>query len=93
MNQTDPIFLGLTRPAMLLGVTQSFFAINAVVCMVTFLATSSFMPLFVGAPLLHLAGYAACVRDARTFDIWFIKIRCLKCVNRNYWQANSYDPF
>ena len=93
MSHTDPMFLGLTRPAMLLGVTQSFFVINAAVCMIAFLGTGSFVPLFVGAPLLHGIGYLACLRDARTFDIWFVKARFLKCLNRVIWRANSYDPF
>lgn len=93
MSQTDPVFLGLTRPAMLLGVTQSFFVINAVLCMVAFLATNSFLPLLVGAPLLHGIGMLACLRDARTFDIWFAKARFLACLNRSFWRANSYDPF
>ena len=93
MSQPDPVFLGLTRPAMLLGVTQSFFVINAVVCMVGFLGTNSFLPLLVGAPLLHGIGVLACRRDARTFDIWFVKARFLKCLNRGLWRANSYDPF
>jgi type IV secretion system protein VirB3 len=93
MNHTDPLFLGLTRPAMLFGVTQSFFVINAMVCMTAFLGTGSFLPLFIGAPLLHGVGYLACLRDARTFDIWFAKARFLQCRNRHYWLANSYDPF
>jgi len=93
MNHTDPVFLGLTRPAMLFGVTQTFFVINAAVCMIAFLGTGSFLPLFVGAPLLHGVGTLVCLRDARTFDIWFVKARFLKCLNRSYWRANSYDPF
>lgn len=89
----DPVFLGLTRPAMLFGVTQSFFVINAVLCMTGFLASGSFTPLFIGGPLLHGLGYLACLRDPRTFDIWFVRSRFLKCLNRAYWGANSYDPF
>ena len=92
-NHIDPVFLGLTRPAMILGVTQSFFVINAMLCMTAFLGTGSFWPLFVGGPLLHGIGYLACMRDARTFDIWFARARFLRCINRVYWRANSYDPF
>ena len=45
MNQThDPMYLGLTRPPMMMGVTQSFLVINAMVSMTAFLATSSFLP-------------------------------------------------
>jgi type IV secretion system protein VirB3 len=93
MSQTDPVYLGLTRPAMLCGVTQSFFVINAALCMIGFLGTGSFLPLLLGAPLLHGIGYLACLRDARTFDIWLVKARFLRCLNRAHWLANSYDPF
>jgi type IV secretion system protein VirB3 len=91
-RMTDPIFLGLTRPAMLFGVPQSFFVMNAVLCMVAFLATGSFYPIFLGGPSVHGLGYLACLRDARTFDIWWVKAKFLKCLNRGYWKANSYDP-
>jgi len=92
-DSTDPVFLGLTRPAMFLGVTQGFCVINVFVCMVAFLATSSFTALFVGAPLFHGLGYLVCLKDPRTFDVWSAKGKCLRCRNRRYWRANSYDPF
>ena len=89
---SDPLHLGLTRPAMIGGVTQSFFVINIIICMMGFLATGSFVPIFVGGPMLHGIGYLACARDPRTFDIWFVKAGFLRNLNRSYWQAASYDP-
>jgi len=93
MKQIDPVFLGLTRPAMLCGVTQSFFVINVALCMIAFLGAGSFLPLFAGGPILHGIGYLACIKDSRIFDIWLIKARFMKCRNRAFWQAASYDPF
>lgn len=94
MNYTDPIFLGLTRPAMFMGVTQSFFVINGMVNLVFFLGANSFVPLFVFFPLLHGIGYLACLKDPRTFDIWFVYGKnCTKCKNKGFWKANSYDVF
>jgi type IV secretion system protein VirB3 len=90
----DPIFLGLTRPAMFMGVTQSFFVINGMINIVLFLAFNSFLPLFILFPLLHGVGYLACLHDARTFDIWFVFAKyCTKCRNKRFWGMNSYDPF
>jgi len=91
--EVDPVFLGLTRPAMFLGVTQNYFVINAVVSMIGFLGSASFYLLLLVAPCLHLLGVFACAHDPRTFDIWFTKLKFMKCRNRFYWRANSYDPF
>jgi type IV secretory pathway VirB3-like protein len=46
MDGADPVFLGLTRPAMFWGVTHSFFVINLIVCLIGFLAAHSWLPCF-----------------------------------------------
>jgi type IV secretion system protein VirB3 len=89
----DPLFLGLTRPAMVWGVPQPFFVMNGMLSMIVFLMSNSFVPLLIGAPLIHGLGYLACLREVRMFDLWRIKARFLRCRNRRYWGANSYDPF
>jgi type IV secretion system protein VirB3 len=89
----DPLFLGLTRPAMVWGVPQPFFVINGMVCMIAFLMSNSFYPLLIGAPLVHGLGYLVCLKEVRTFDLWLTRARFLRCLNRHYWGANSYDPF
>jgi len=91
--EVDPLFVGLTRPPMKWGVTQSFFVINMTACVLLFLTTSSFSILFVGAPLFHAIGFLMCLKDPRVFDIVFVKMRCFKSRNRQYWRANSYDPW
>ena len=90
----DPLFLGLTRPAMFLGVTQSFFVINGLLNTILFLALNSFLPLIIFMPLLHGVGYLACLKDPRTFDLWFIYAKnCTRCKNKRFWQANAYEAF
>ena len=91
--QTDPLFLGLTRPAMFWGVPQPYFVMNGMISMLAFLWSGSFCPILVVAPLVHAAGYVACLRDVRIFEIWVIKARFLRCMNSRYWKARSYDPF
>ncbi len=91
--ETDPLFVGLTRPPMKLGVTQSFFVINTIGCAMLFLATKSFLILFVGGPLFHAIGFLMCLKDPCVFDILFIKMKCMKSRNRQWWRANSYDPW
>jgi type IV secretion system protein VirB3 len=92
-SATDPLFLGLTRPAMVWGVPQPFFVINGMVSMIAFLTSDSFLPLLIGAPVIHALGYLACLKEVRTFDLWLTKAKFLRCMNRRYWGANSYDPF
>jgi type IV secretion system protein VirB3 len=88
----DPIFLGLTRPTMFMGVTQSFFAINGIINVLLFLAFNSFLPLLILFPLLHGIGYLACLYDSRIFDIWFVYAKkCMRCKNKRFWGGNSYD--
>ena len=92
-KRTDPLFLGLTRPAMFWGIPQPVFILNGMAAMIGFLVCNSFYPLFLGAPLLHATAYLVCLKDPRTFDLWLTKARFVRCMNRRYWRANSYDPF
>jgi len=89
----DPLFLGLTRPAMVWGVPQPIFVINGMVSMIAFLVSHSFLPLLIGGPLIHGLAYAVCLKEVRTFDLWMTKVRFRRCINRRYWGAASYDPF
>ena len=89
---TDPLFLGLTRPATVWGVPQPFFVLNGMLSMAVFLNANSFAALFVGAPLVHALGYLLCLKDPRILDLWWAKARFLRCLNRQHWRANSYDP-
>ena len=73
----DVLFVGLTRPQMLLGVTYGYAIGNAIVT----------------AVLLHLIGWVACLRDPRFFDLWFVKVqRCPRVRNYRLWRCNSYRP-
>ncbi|TNE64391.1 MAG: type VI secretion protein [Alphaproteobacteria bacterium] len=87
-----PVFRALTAPQMFAGVTYSFFVLNAVVTMEIFLLTRSFWALAVAA-VLHLIGYAVCLREPRAFDIWITKVsRCPRVRNWKRWGCNSYAP-
>src|SRR5262249_22138158 len=90
--ETDPVFLGLTRPAMFWGVPQPYFVMNGMLSMLAFLWSGSFSPILVVAPLIHGVGYFACMRDLRIFEICKIKARFVRCVNAGYWKTRSYDP-
>lgn len=93
--QSDPLFQGLTRPTMILGVSYMYFVINAIVCMITFINTQDFKVLLMLAPTVHLIGYLICLKEPRAIELFVIKMsKGYKCVNRGYHGfTNSYDPY
>jgi len=93
--QSDPLFQGLTRPTMILGVSYMFFVINAVITMVTFINMQNFKILFILAPTVHLIGYLICLKEPRAIELFILKLsKGYKCVNRGYHgYTNSYDPY
>jgi type IV secretion system protein VirB3 len=93
--QSDPLFQGLTRPTMILGVSYMYFVINAAVCLITFINMQSFLVLFIVAPTIHSIGYVICLKEPRAIEMFVVKMRKgYKCLNRGYHgHANSYDLF
>lgn len=89
--QRYPLFVGITRPAMILGVTQSFFAINFIPCIILFFLTKKILILLAMFFLFHITGAALCKKDNRFFEILIGKFQ-LVCPNKKYWGYHSYDP-
>jgi len=56
------------------------------------LITKSFWALL-AAGLIHMAGYVACLKEPRIFDLWLTRvIRCPRVKNFALWGCNSYRP-
>jgi type IV secretion system protein VirB3 len=88
----DRIFVALTRPQMLGGVTYSFFIANGILAAEAFLIFKSFWFIPV-ALLVHLVGVLMCLREPRIFDLWITKVsRCPRVRNYRMWGCNSYRP-
>lgn len=86
------VFRALTRPQMFAGVTYSYFIINLLVTTELFLTTRSFWAL-PAALVVHGAGYLACLREPRVFDLWLTKVsRTPRVRNWKRWGCNSYAP-
>lgn len=86
----DILFVGLTRPQMLLGVTYGYAIGNAILTTELFLIFKSAWVL-VAAIVIHLVGFLACLRDPRIFDLWLVKVqRCPRVRNHRVWRCNSY---
>ena len=87
-----PIHRALARPQMFAGVTYSFFVINAAVTTEIFLISKSFLAI-PAALAIHAAGYLACLREPRVFDLWIAKVsKCPRIRNWSRWGCNSYAP-
>jgi type IV secretion system protein VirB3 len=93
--QSDPLFQGLTRPTMIMGVSYMYFVINAIISMITFINTQDFKILLMVAPVVHLFGFLVCLKEPRAIELFFIKMsKGYKCMNRGYHGfTNSYDPY
>lgn len=93
--QTDPLFQGLTRPTMILGVSYLYFVFNAGLCLITFINTQNFVYLLVAAPIIHAIGYFICLKEPRAIEMFMIKAsKGFKCINRGFHgNNNSYDPY
>lgn len=90
--KTDPLFKGLTRPAMLFGVSYTFAIMNFLLSTLTFIYTNDFKILLILAPMLHVVGLVATRQEPLFLEMVAMKLRkCNICPNRFYHGANSYD--
>lgn len=93
--QADPLFLALTRPAMLLGVTYAWFSVNGLVWALYFINYSNFAVMIPGAVIVHFIGFMLCSHEPRFMDLFFVALRTnLKCSNRLFHNnTSSYDLY
>ena len=67
----DPLFAGVTRPAMAMGVTYSALLINGMTTVELFLLTKNLLWMLVCIPI-HGIFWLVCKNDARFFDLLFL---------------------
>lgn len=93
--QADPLFLGLARPTMIMGVNYLFFVVNAVINLIAFINTGNFMVLIILAPFTHIVAYLICLKEPRAIELIMLKMqKGLKCLNRRFHgHTNSYDIY
>jgi type IV secretion system protein VirB3 len=92
---TNPLFLGLTRPPLLLGVSYTFAALNGIVSLLAFVITSKFFYLLVLMPSIHAIGWFICLKEPRAIELFIARMsKCNTCRNRYYHGGtNSYDVY
>lgn len=95
--QADPLFQGLTRPAMILGVSYMYFVLNASLSMVVYINTTNVVVILVIAPIIHAAGYMICLKEPRAVELLAVRFgKTMRCKGKNkifHGFTNSYDVF
>lgn len=90
--QTDQLFKGLTRPAMLFGVSYMFAILNVLICMLIFINSNDLRVILLMLPGIHGLGYIASAKEPLFIELFMVKLgKCSKCLNLFYHGANSYD--
>lgn len=90
----NPLFLGLTRPALVFGVSFIFFGMNVIMGLMYFVVTSDFkvVPVVVAA---HIFGMMITKKEPLAIEILLLKMqKTNNCKNRTYYGGlNSYEVF
>ena len=92
--KTDPLFAGVTRPAMAMGVTYAALLTNMLITVELFLLTKNLLWLLVCIPI-HCVFWVVCKNDPRFFDLLFLWGRTRGpglLGNLRFWKANTYSP-
>ena len=88
----NPLFVGLTRPPMMFGVTMEYLGISIMIALCGFILFSSPLYLLTYIPL-HIVGVIACAVDHSIFKLLFKKLECLNVPNKRIWDCQSYEPY
>lgn len=93
--EANPLFLGLTRPPMLLGVSYKFAALNGLASLLAFIITTKFFYLLILLPTTHMIAWFICLKEPRALELMIAKYsKCNVCGNRLYYGGiNSYDVY
>lgn len=89
---TDPMFVGMTRPAMIKGVPYVAMLANGFISGLAFLAANKIQLVLVFFPI-HAVFYLMCMHEPRIFELIALWIKTKGAnVMRVYWKASSYSP-
>ena len=95
--EIDPLFIGMTRPPVTMGVPMEFFGFNFVlfgIGMIMFMSLTGKVLYFACLTLpLHAMGYIATEKDPHWMRVWLTKLgKCPPTRNKRFWKCNSYQP-
>ena len=91
----DTLFVGMTRPSMVWGVTYSAMMFNIIVTTESFIVTKNLAWLLAFVPI-HGMLYLVCLYEPRFFDLLQLwgrtRLPAMVSGNLSFWRANSYSP-
>jgi type IV secretion system protein VirB3 len=96
-HDREPLFLGLTRPALVHGVPMEFFGINFILFGIGMILSESLLAklgfcVLVCLPL-HFIGVLLTQKEPHWMSILLTKFgKCAPNRNRNFWKCQSYSP-
>jgi type IV secretion system protein VirB3 len=92
--ETDPLFVGLTRPTMIFGVSFKMFFLNFFIAMFFYIQVPGLKVVFLGL-ILHVVSYILCFQEPLFLELYMMKwSNFLKCKNKAFFNgANSYDQY
>ena len=92
--KTDALFLGLTRPALIAGVTFAYFAAEGLVAILIFIMTSNFK-IFLVAIGTHAFGMMLCKKEPLAIDMLLVRMqKTPSTMNKSFHGGlNSYNMF
>ena len=88
----SPIFTGLTRPPMLMGVTLDYMCGCGLVLLCLFILANNPLYLLLYLPL-HAAGWIALKLDHHIFRVFMKWLDCAYVPNKKIWVCHSFEPF
>jgi len=96
--EVDELYIGLTRPPMIKGITDVYAVVWMTVEVVIFVGIGGGKGLIyaaAAAPAIYLFGYLACLKDPRIFGILRAKFQHFSRAMRRkaYWGGSTFDPF
>lgn len=91
----DTLFVGMTRPSMIWGVTYSAMMFNIILTTESFIVTKNLLWLLGFVPI-HGVLYLVCLYEPRFFDLLQLwgktRLPAMISGNLRFWKANSYCP-
>ncbi|VTY36579.1 Type IV secretion system protein virB3 [Xylophilus ampelinus] len=91
----DTLFVGMTRPSMVWGVTYSAMMFNIILTTESFIVTKNLVWLLGFLPI-HGVLYLVCLYEPRFFDLLQLwgktRLPAMISGNLRFWKANSYCP-
>lgn len=87
----SPVFVGLTRPPMFMGVTIEYLSFCFMISVGAFILSDAFRYLLIYFPL-HFIGWLACQMDSQIFRLLSKRWECQPIRNKALWGCQSYDP-